>query len=134
MKTNLIIVLACLFLVSCNETKKEENKSDQKVEAEVKTTKFKSYVGEFIKVEDAAILKGNNFIYGVVLDSMGMELAKQAEAYKYDEYDMVPVVLSGNLIPNTNEEGWDELLEVKKIIRITEPKMEETIEIKKPIN
>lgn len=134
MKINLIIVLACLFLVSCNETKKENNKTDQKVEAEVKTTKFKSYVGEFIKVDDAAILKGNDFIYGVVLDSMGLELAKQAESYKYDEYDMVPVVLSGNLIPNTNKDGWDELLEVKKIIRITEPKMEETIEIKKPIN
>ncbi len=134
MKINLIIVLACLFLVSCNETKKENNKTDQKVEAEVKTTKFKSYVGEFIKVDDAAILKGNDFIYGVVLDSMGLELAKQAESYKYDEYDMVPVVLSGNLIPNTNKDGWDELLEVKKIIRITEPKMEETIEIEKPIN
>jgi hypothetical protein len=134
MKINLIIVLACLFLVSCNETKKENNKTNQKVEAEVKTTKFKSYVGEFIKGDDAAILKGNDFIYGVVLDSMGLELAKQAESYKYDEYDMVPVVLSGNLIPNTNKDGWDELLEVKKIIRITEPKMEETIEIEKPIN
>ncbi|GGE08474.1 hypothetical protein [Psychroflexus salis] len=134
MKINLIIALVCLFFWSCNETKNKKDEATKPKTEIQQSTKFKSYVGEFIKVDNAAILKGNNFIYGVVLDSMGMELATQAETLKYDEYDMVPVVLSGELISNPNKDGWEELLEVKKIIRIAEPKMEETIEIKKPIN
>lgn len=120
-----------LFTLSC---KKESEKKEATQEDNVEATKLKSFVGEFIKVDDAAILKGNSFIYGVVLDSMGLALAEQAKTYKYDVYDMVPVVVTGDLIPNENEEGWEEFIKIKQIIRISEPKMEETIEIKKSTN
>lgn len=139
MKINLFILAISFAFMSCKDSNnKGENEKSKEIETEVETeveaTKFKSYVGEFIKVDDAAILKGRNFIYGVVLDSLGMELANQAESYKYDEYDMIPVVVSGDVVPNEAEDGWEELIKVKQIIRISEPKMEESIEIKKSVN
>lgn len=135
MKINLFILAISFVFLSCKDSNsKGENEKSNEMENEVETTKFKSYVGEFIKVEDAAILKGRDFIYGVVLDSVGMELANQAESYKYDEYDMIPVVVTGDIIPNEAKDGWEELIKVKQIIRISEPKMEESIEIKKSVN
>jgi hypothetical protein len=134
MKINIFIAVFSFLFLACNSEKqnKDENKNSASSTEEV--IKFKSYVGEFIKVDDAAILKGNDYIYGVVLDSMGLALAEQAEALKYDEYDMIPVVVSGDVIPNENEDGWEELIQVKQIIRLSEPKMEESVEIKKSIN
>jgi hypothetical protein len=134
MKSNFFVLLICFAFISCNDAKsKKTDGQTEEIETEVETTKLKTYVGEFIKVDDAAILKGKDFIYGVVLDSTGMELANQAESYKFDEYDMVPVVVTGDLIPNDEEEGWEEFIKVKQIIRLSEPRMEETIEIKKSI-
>lgn len=133
MKIKFLVIFLSLYFISCNSNK--ENKNNEKEEiASPETTKFKSYVGEFIKVDDAAILKGNDFIYGVVLDSVGLELASQAERLKYDEYDMIPVVVSGELIPNENKDGWEELIVIKQIIRLSEPKMEDSIEIKNTVN
>lgn len=137
MKINLFILAISFVFLSCkdSDTKGKEEKSKQTETKKIsKTKKQKGYLGEFIKVDDAAILKGKDFIYGVVLDSMGMELANQTEAYKSDEYDMIPVVVSGEIIPNEAEEGWEEFIKVEKIIRISEPNKEESIEIKKSVN
>tara|TARA_R110002020_G_scaffold172933_1_gene363494 strand:+ start:545 stop:946 length:402 start_codon:yes stop_codon:yes gene_type:complete len=102
-----LVVLICLVLTftSC---KKEEA---QRIE------------GEFLYIADAAVLKGDNFIYGVKLDEMATKLQNQAKGYKKDEFDMVPVIIEGIIEPKKEgTEGWDEVVTVKKILAVMHPK------------
>ncbi|NND89074.1 MAG: hypothetical protein HKM28_07505 [Flavobacteriaceae bacterium] len=90
-----------------------------------KTTTFTSddpqYEGEFIYLADAAVLKGDNFIYGVELDDAALALAEQVETVKKDEMDMVPVVVKGivNKKPE-GEEGWDEIITITEIVSVSD--------------
>lgn len=109
MKKKLFFSIAVsLFLLSCNTSQKEQ-------EAEVETIK-----AEFFYMDNAAVLKGNNFIYGVVIDDMALKLAQKIAPIKNDEFDMVPVVVKGVVAPKPeNEEGWDHRVTIKEIIEIS---------------
>ena len=86
--------------------------------------------GEFIYLADAAVFKGDNFIYGVSLDDKMKELAGLVATKKRDEYDMVPVVINGVINPKpAGAEGWDEIVTIKEIIEINEPTGEGSIKI-----
>lgn len=99
----LIILLSLLFAAfSC----KNEKKNYTTIEA------------EYIFVSDAAVLKGKNFIYGVVLDEKASELSKKVEPMKKDQYDMVPVVVNGIIKENPNKEGWEKIVEIKEIVEV----------------
>lgn len=75
--------------------------------------------GEFIYIADAAVIKGDDFIYGVEIDSMTMQLAKEAAAFKKGDFDMVPVIVEGTLREkDKNAEGWDTIVKVDKIIAV----------------
>lgn len=117
-----ILVLFCtLFLViSCKNTNKEVAENSIEIEA------------EFIYIQDAAVLKGQSFIYGVVLDNMAKELAKRVSPMKKDKYDMVPVVVNGVIKPNPKKDGWKEVVEIKEILKVSPVKNEtasETIKV-----
>lgn len=73
---------------------------------------------EYIYISDAAVLKGENFIYGVVLDEKAQELADKVAPMKKTEFDMVPVVVKGAIKPNPAKEGWEQVVEIKKIIEV----------------
>ncbi len=76
--------------------------------------------GEFLYIADAAVIKGDNFIYGVKVDQKMMELADQVKKYKKDNFDMIPVKVEGILSEKEKgAEGWDTIVEIKKIISIT---------------
>ncbi|WP_121666868.1 hypothetical protein [Mesonia aquimarina] len=132
----LAFVAASMLIVGCkNDPKqKEEEKStstEQKTESDDKQKKDLSVLsGEFIYTADAAVLKGNDFIYGVVLDSMATQLSEQVEKLKRDDFDMVPVIIQAKIKPNPMEEGWDEVVEIKRIIKVLEPSDEKTIRVK----
>ena len=100
-------------------------KNDQKTSEETNSEAAKNNVeiisAEYIYVADAAVLKGNDFIYGVELDSMAEALAKKIAPLKRNDFDMVPVVVQGKIKPNPEEEGWDEVVEIKKIIKVSKP-------------
>ena len=87
-----------------------ENSDDKKVTM---------YSGDFVYTDDAAVIKGANFIYGIKIDSMATELANQVKPVKQSDYDMVPVVIIGELSPKPDDqEGWDEILTIQKIISV----------------
>lgn len=111
------IIISCILLVfiSC---KKEQKQDDSKV-----------IKGEFILIEDAAVLKGENFIYGVIVDELTLELAKKVKPLKREEFDMVPVEIKGIITPNPKE-GWDELVEIKEIIGVSAPTAAPTPKVK----
>ena len=75
--------------------------------------------GEFIYLSDAAVLKGNNFIYGVQLDSLSLNLADSVELLKRDEFHMVPVKVKGKIIQNSGGEGWEELIQIREVLEIS---------------
>ncbi len=77
--------------------------------------------GEFIYTADAAVIKGEDYIYGVELGAMAEELAKKVEPLKREDFDMVPVVVMGIKKPNPNAEGWEEIVEITEIMGVTQP-------------
>lgn len=91
-------------------------------------------MGEFIFLTDAAVLKGENFIYGVTIDEKMHELAAQVDTKKRDQYDMVPVIING-VIRSKPEgtEGWEKIITVTEIIEIKEPTDEGSIKVESTI-
>lgn len=102
----IVILLSIMFaVVSCK--KKEDTSNYTKIEA------------EYIFVDDAAVLKGVDFIYGVILNKKTDELNTKVNAVKKNQYDMVPVVIEGIIKPNTFTEGWEKVVEIKNIINVS---------------
>lgn len=112
MKKLCILIVLSLIIFSC----KSENESDL-------------IRGEFIFIDDAAVIKGTDFIYGVVINDLTHELAKKIEPLQREEYDMVPVVIKGIVKPNPDE-GWEEIVEIKEIIGVSAPTSELPTKIK----
>lgn len=78
--------------------------------------------GEFLYIADAAVIKGDGFIYGVEMDEKMMELANQVKKFKRDDFDMVPVKIVGILSEKSQEsEGWDTIVKIQKIISVSPP-------------
>ena len=60
MKKVLLLFVLSIAIVSCKNS--GESTED--------TSNMESYKGEFIYLDDAAVFKGNTFIYGVTMDDM----------------------------------------------------------------
>lgn len=121
-----LMLLAIAFSSCQDEPKKQPVKSEKTTE---KTDSLKVLRGEFIYVDSAAVLKGSDFIYGVEIDSMAKKLAQKTDSLKRNEFDMVPVILEGVVRQNKKEEGWDEILTIKEILRVSEPVADPAIRI-----
>ena len=120
-KLSLLSVFAVvLFVTGCKTDAKEQEKGaeeGQKVEIQSTGTTF---TGEFIHVDTAAVLKGNSFIYGVKMDEMSKQLISQVDGVKTDEYDVINVVVKGELNKNTGE-GWEDIITITSIEKIFPP-------------
>ncbi len=112
-------LIAIGFFFSCKSDSKE--KQPENPSTEVVENQFKTFHGEFIDVDTAAVLNGKNFIYGVKMNEHARNLIKQADSLKADEYDVVNIVVTGKLEPNT-QEGWDEILTINSIEKVYKPK------------
>jgi len=115
MKKSLLLIALSLMLFCC---KNENKKNDPNL-----------IRGEFILIDDAAVIKGKDFIYGVVIDEMTKELAQKVAPLQREEYDMVPVVVKGIIKPNP-EQGWEEIIQIKEIIGVSAPTSELPTKIK----
>lgn len=125
MKKILFVLVLSIAMISCKNSE-EKNPEDSigasETLSEEEISKLPAYRGEFIHTGEAAVLKGKNFIYGVVLDDMSEDLAKQVETVKEDKYDMVGVLVKGIVYKNPalerGEEGWPEVIAIKKVVQI----------------
>lgn len=121
MNKTLWILLFVLIITGCNQGQnKDENKSDdlqKKVKKE--SENWQRVSGDFITVDTAAVIKSRSQIYGVVLDSMGQVLNKRSKEIQKEEYEMIPVIIKGEIINNDVENQWEKLIEVKEIIRVS---------------
>ena len=113
---------------------KQENKAN--AETETVITPEEDVVmlkGEFIYLNDAAVLNCGNKIYGVTIDDKMLELAEQVAAKKNDVNDMIPVIINGVVHPNpalspTNE-VWPEVVTIKKIVKVFAPTGDSAIKV-----
>lgn len=116
----ILMLLCCITLfAACKNTPK-----DAVVDSELTTESIIEIQAEFIYIQDAAVLKGKSFIYGVELDDKAKELAEQVKKYKKDQYDMVPVVVKGLVKPNPVKDGWKEIVEIQEILKVLPVKKE----------
>ena len=123
MKKILFIIAISIVTFSCKNTEeKTEEKSQDTVTTEKNVvTMDVLYQGDFIYVADAAVLKGKNFIYGVALNDMATELAKQVKPIQESEFDMVEVTVKGTIAPKPEEqEGWDEIITITEIVKVSQ--------------
>ena len=117
MKKILVLIAFVIAVSACKNSEKKE------VTEELLTTENSNlavYKGEFIYVADAAVLKGKDFIYGVEVNEKMHELAEKVAPVKNDDFDMVPVVVTG-LLNDKKEgvEGWDKILTIIEIIQVS---------------
>lgn len=120
-KLNLLLCIGVFvsgFLFSCKSDSKE--KDVEKDSTIVVEDDLKTFHGEFIDVDTAAVLNGKNFIYGVKMNDHAKNLIKQADSLKKDEYDVVNIVVKGKLEPN-DKEGWEEILTINSIEKVYKP-------------
>lgn len=130
MKRILLLLIFLPILFSCN------NKNKEKEETQIEDTKVmdpvvQTYEGEFIYTPDAAVLKGNSFVYGVELNEVAKDLGKKVEAIEKGEYDMVPVTVRGEVHPKMEgTEGWDEVITITEIVNISKTPIKADVELK----
>ncbi len=123
MKKIIFFIAITLVTISCknSEEKTEEKSTDTVSTNETIDPSEVFYKGDFIYIADAAVLKGVNYIYGVTLDEMAEELAKQVEPAKESDYDMVYVVVKGDVSQKPEgQEGWDKIITIKEIIFVSD--------------
>ncbi|GAA4109215.1 hypothetical protein GCM10022393_05690 [Aquimarina addita] len=118
MKKSIILLFVSLLIFSCKkDTSKESDKEPTLIR------------GEFILIDGAGVIKGADFIYGVIIDDMAKQLDAKVKPLQREEYDMVPVVING-IIQKNADEGWPEVVKITEIIGVTEPTSELPTKIK----
>lgn len=118
MKKSLLLIIVSLLIFSCKNEKSQSSDGE--------TTLIR---GEFILIDDAGVIKGKDFIYGVVIDDIANELNNKVKPLQREEYDMVPVVIKG-IVKKNEDEGWPEVIEIKEIVGVSEPTSELPTKIK----
>ena len=116
MKKLLFILLLVLFILSCkdNSEKTQDNTDDKETAQDTVPT----VTGKFIFSEEDAILRGDDFIYNVEIDSLSRVLAKQIESYKTDDFQMIPVKVKVKLKQSPRQTGIERNIELKEIVAI----------------
>lgn len=114
-----IPLLLCfsLFFTACKkESTTVTNTSSKETQKELR-----SFRGEFIFLEDAAVLKSGNTMYAIDIDEEAKALAKQVATKKKNDYDMVEVIVKATVRPKPADvEGWSHILTIKEIVKVLE--------------
>lgn len=119
MKKILFLLAITISVVACKNDNLDNKKSTDP-----------QYEGEFIYVDGGAVLKGENFIYGITIDEMSKHLQEKVAPIKKDNFDMVPVVVKGTLSKKAEgAETWDEFLTITEIVNVSDTPSEADIKI-----
>ncbi|MDR9458224.1 MAG: hypothetical protein RI572_12535 [Salegentibacter sp.] len=127
MKKFLLILVIMISAAACQDESRQELM--EPVKAEKEQDSIPTLTGEIIFVGDAAVFRGDSFVYGVTVDSMAQALSEKIKPYQKEDFDMVSVKIKGKIVPSSNQEGWEEDIEIREIIEILETeKVSDSIE------
>lgn len=128
----MLFVAFTTFSCKNNEGKEPSSQSEESTQ-KLMDSKYTSYSGEYFYSLDGAVLKGNSFIYAVTLDEMAKELGAKIATIKKEEYDMVPVVVKGEVTRNPaldeGKEVWEQIITIKEIVSVGNAPAEADIKI-----
>ncbi|MFV8225190.1 hypothetical protein [Christiangramia aquimixticola] len=120
------LLFLSLLAVACQDSNRREILSPlnvTKVPDSIQVLK-----GEFVHVKGAAVLRGEGFVYGVLQDSMFFKLADTFSTVKAEDFEMVPVTLKAKIVPNPEQEGWEEVIEIREIMKVPEANASDSLE------
>ncbi|MFT4668508.1 MAG: hypothetical protein ACI9M9_000721 [Flavobacteriaceae bacterium] len=130
MKKMFLLIVLSIGLVSCKNTEEKQAENVDPSAIIDGSVVDDNYRGDFLFMDDAAVLKGKDFIYGVTINEMSKELAKRVEAIKEDEFTMVPVFVKGIIKTKPiGADGWDEILTITEILNVSLKPAKEDIKI-----
>ena len=122
------IVLLSLLLAVVFSCKNSEEKNSEVEETATENVEVKAYKGDYIDSNGALVLMGTNFIYGVKRNEMSEKLSQQVANVKKNDFDMVGVVVRGNISKNTDTDGeWEEVITMTEIMRVSDKPSEADI-------
>jgi len=135
MKNIILILTLILTAVSCNNTTKADtNLEENRAKSYDENDGFITIKGDFIYDEktDAAIIQiSDNAIYAVAVDDKMHQLNKQANTFKKDKFDMIPVTVRVKKIKNDLPNSfWEYKLEIQDILNVEAPKADDDNTIK----
>ena len=139
LKRIFIIIISISLFISCkNEEKKEANSlEDSTSKSYEQNDGLITLKGDFIFLQDAAVLQTSKEIYGVVIDEKMHELNTKIKSFKNETTDMVPVTVRVKKFPKPEgEEGWPFRVEIKEILKVEapNPKQNDVIKIENKDN
>ena len=111
-----IFILTLLFVISgC-----ENDGGDPVMQEKVMTSQdsILNYKGSFIMAGNAAVLKGDKFIFQVKMDSVAKDLRDSLANYTTKTKSVIPVEIKGKVIANPEPMGYSQLIEIKEVIKI----------------
>tara|TARA_B100000795_G_scaffold256421_1_gene228835 strand:- start:12374 stop:12811 length:438 start_codon:yes stop_codon:yes gene_type:complete len=127
MKKFITIIVILITVYAC----KNKQEADKKELITTANSNLAVYKGEFIFTDGAAVLKGTDFIYGVVIDDKMKELAEKVAPSKKNAFDMVPVIVTGTVSPGPEDkETWDEFLTIIDIVQVSPKPAKADVKIK----
>ena len=134
MKKALVLFMMFTVLLGCKDDRKAQDDATQGINEiateDGKTVKQNDGLiaihGKFLYYSDAAVLQTPTEVYAVVIDDKMHELVEQTKQYKKQPEDMVPVTIRGRMFKkDPDEEGWENKIEIKEILKVSEPSPED---------
>ena len=113
-----LLAIILMFFSSCQDEDRKELMSQP--ETEKVPDSIQVLEGEFVFGTNSAVIRGEDFVYGVTIDSMSRALAREISPLKSNDFDMIPVKVKAKILPNPEQEGWEEVIEVREIIEVPE--------------
>ncbi|TBW27876.1 hypothetical protein [Gramella sp. KN1008] len=127
MKRLLVLLLSIAFLSACQDEDRKDLMTQP--EAEKIPDSIQVLKGEIIFGTQSAVIRGEDFVYGVTIDSISEILSGKVDSLKKDDFDMVPVTVKAKIIPNPARDGWEEIIEIREIIEVSKTEnVSDTIE------
>ena len=117
------------ILVSLTACDNEPQQKPAAVKIPTAQDSIQNYKGEFISVGDAAVLKGNRFIFQVHMDSLAKVLMAKTDDYKLKSPNVLPVEVKGKVIRNVQGASFSQKIELKEIVKIDAEKKADTTKI-----
>lgn len=111
-----IFILSLLFIFTACDN--DEGTAPPAVELTAQDS-IQVYKGNFITAGNAAVLKGDQFIYQVVMDSTAKSLR---DSLRSDSASSAirPVIVKGKVAANYLGQGYSHLIEIREVLEIPE--------------